>query len=298
MNGQPSEEQSSSEPTLQHETSLVPPYQERFDDPMEGPRKYAKDFEDLINQSFPGDISAEVPVALLKKSPKTISSELDVYEQGWLTPYLAETEKKYNSIVTAEKATLSQWRELFFHKINQASMLPWHEVMGVPKPQKNRAKALHSAQIKLAIESTLLLSTTENFENIDLLDNKLNDIDAMIIVWQRSIDGEMMNEPQTYLPNPKMGREEQQAIFLKLEPARDGSYTKTDIELSDVIKPGHLPGSVAISTLNNLRINELSRRAEFKDKPTFHKLILAHRNAGIYTKQSQQNVANPDELPL
>lgn len=276
-------------PAEKHEAGITLPSQERLEGLMVGPRKHAKYFDDTIIEQYPASPNDEVIDNSSKQTPKTISSEFDDYEKGWLTPHLADTEKLLQPFVSGAHELSPEGLELLFHKLNQDDMSQWHEVFGIPKPKKNREIALNTAQIRLAIDSVLMLSNVDNFENIEHLDKALNIIDAMIILTQRSIDGGPMNEPQVYVAHPRMGLPGQEALFIKFEPTDHNSYLKTELTMPDVIDAGHIPGSVAIEVLNGVRINEVSYRPEFKDKAQFHKLVLAHQKA-------RQLSAKPTEL--
>lgn len=277
------------------EKNIALPSEERLENLMKGPRKQARYFNDTIAEQYPTRSGDETLSVASIQTPKIISGELDKYEAQWLR-HLPGTEKKFQSLASSSSDVVLQKRELLFHKINQFIMPQWHDVLGIPKPKKkNSGTGLYSAQIGLAIESTLLLSAVDNFEHINQLDSELNDVDAMILLLQRSIDGEPINEPQVYLPHPKMGRKNHQTTFIKFEPTDENSFIKTEVTLQEVLEPEHVPGLVAIHLLSNLRINEVSRRPEFQDRAAFSKFALAHRNAKLYLHGMQQTTAVPQE---
>jgi hypothetical protein len=275
-------------PAEKHEAGSTMPLQEGFENPLDGPRKHAKYFDDITAERYPVGLDALVGASISNQTPKEISQKLKAYEEQWL-PYLSDTEKKLQLLASTSPEILLDRGELLLHKINKCIMSQWHEVLGIPRPKKNREAGLYTSQIKLAVESTLLLSTIDNFEDIDFLDSELNNIDAMIMLLQRSIDGEPMNEPQVYVPHPKIGLPNQEVSFLKFEPTDNNSFIKSDISLSDVIEPGHIPGSVAIDVLNKVRINEVARQSEFQDKAQFHKLVLAHQKARLFSKKPTEH---------
>ena len=284
MDGKPIEENSSNEPAQKHEAGIMLPSKERLDGLMEGPRKHAKYFNDTITEQYPTDLNDKSANDTPKQTPEEVSAKIDIYKKEWLTRYLADTEKQYQSLAKTSSETSLEGQELLFHKIIECTMWQLHDVLGIPRPKKNNEIALHTAQIQLAINSVLMLSNIDNFDNIEHLDKELNVIDATIVLLGRSIDGGPMNEPQVYIAHPKMGHPGQEALFIKFEPTDNGPFIKSEVALSEVIEPGHVPGSVAIELLNDVSFKKVCLRPEFRGE-LLHKLRLARLKAQSFSSK-------------
>ena len=276
MDAKPPEEFSSL-PVERHERGGVLPSQELLDGLMEGPRKQAKFFKDVVFSGTDTNGFTE----------GEISSELNSYETDWIVKHLKNIAEDYQSLVLSSPENLPQRSELSFHIINQFIMPQWHRAVVSPKYPKMDSVDLETAQIRLAMESATLLSDRQKFEGPrELFDNELRDLDAMINLLQLSIDGEYRGQPNlVVVPFPKIGSHPEQTDFLIFEPTDDGAYNKREVHSSEILDPTLTPGKVAVDLLKNLRISTLSRRPEFQDKKIFHKLILSRENTKTFNRE-------------
>jgi hypothetical protein len=285
MNAHPEEEFASNIPVERRELDGTLPSQELLDELMKGPRKWATYFNDAIQERFSPDEPSDTHET---QTTQKISSQLNTYEQLWIKKYLPSINNQYQTIVTTSPETLPQQSELSFHIINQYIMPQWQRVLVSSKYPKMDIKDLEAAQIRLAIESSSLFQAQHSFEQSNLLNNELLDIDAAIQLLQMTIDGESHNQPGIItVPHPEMGSEHNAADFLVFEPMSDNTFKKTELTSADILSPRQTPGLVAIDLLDNLRLNLISRRPEFQDKAEFHKFVLAHKNAKLYKRQAQ-----------
>jgi hypothetical protein len=272
-----SSEDFSSLPNERRELGGVLPSQELLEKLMEGPRKQANFFNDLVfnDQATSGITESQ------------ISSELNSYETDWIVKHLKNITEDYQSLVLSSPENLPQRSELSFHIINQFIMPQWHRALVSPKYPKMDTIDLETAQIRLAMESTSILSDRQKFEGPrELFDNELRDFDAMINLLQLSIDGEYRGQPNlVVVPYPKIGTGTDQTDFLIFEPTDVGIYNKREVLSSEILDPAFAPGTVAVDLLKNLRVSTLSRRPEFQDKKIFHKLILSRETAKNFTPE-------------
>jgi len=268
MDGKPKEEYSSSKPDERHEVVNALPSQVLLNELMEGPRERVRFFNDIISGQ---DSATEL-------TPKQITGELNSYEQHWLKKYLKTINDEYQALVLSSPETLPQRSELSFHIINQFVMPQWHRALVSPKYPKMDTVDLETAQIQLAMESAGILSTLNSFNQTELPNNELRDIDAMINLLQLSIDGELHGHPNLIaVPHPEIGSEHHRADFLIFEPTEDGAFNKREVQLEEIIDPTLAPGAVAVEKIKNIRINSVFRRPEFQDKAVRNKFFLARK---------------------
>lgn len=290
MNAQPAGEFSPNEPNERQKKVGNLPSFELLDNLMGHPRELAEYFNSTICEQYTPDGLDEMSSETSQQAARTVRGELATYED-WLNKHLIHTVDEHRSLVTSSPETLPQRSELSFHVINQFIMPQWRRVLVSPKDPKMDAIDLETAQIRLAIESVSLLPTRDSFDQTEVLDNELRDIDAMIKLLQFSIDGELHNQPGVVtVPHPKMGSQHSEAGFLIFAPTDNGSFIKTEVALSEVTDLAQAPGMGAVEFLNNLRIHLISSRPEFQSKVEFHKFILAHQKARLLTK-AQNNLS-------
>jgi hypothetical protein len=264
------------------------PAQKLLDSLMEGPRNWAQYFEHSIYEQFPAGERDKPRVKVDEKNARIISSQLDSYEEHWLKRHLATISDEYTSIIRSAPEALPHRSELSFHIINQFIMPQWHRLLVSPKYPKMNTDDLEAAQIRLAMESAMLLSSKNAFEDEELLTNELLDIDAMINLLQLSIDGVLYDQPDIIaVPHPEMGTERHQADFLIFESTHGDGFLKTEVHRDEIITTS-LPGSAAVEMLNNLRVSSISRRAEFQDKAAFSKLLRARESVRSFTPKQNR----------
>lgn len=299
MDAQPAEEFFSTNPEELRKIGETLPSQELLGGLMHGPRTHANYFNKTLLEWYPTGEHTNTEHSDEQQSARIVAGELQLYERVWLKNHLGPINDTYQSIVTSSPETMPQRSELSFHIINQFIMPQWHRILVSPKSPKMDTFDLQTAQIKLAIESVELATNQNDFEPTNLIENELRDIDTMIDLLQLSIDGELHDRPNIIVvPHPEMGREQCQADFIIFEPTPENTFSKKEIDSSDIRDPAQTPGVTAIELLNNLRINSLSRRPEFQDKTAFHKLVLAHRKARLSVQKNATQPTTPEENAL
>lgn len=298
MNAQPAKEpakEPSSNIPVEPRTNEVGLFQESLEEILEGPRKRALIFQERIAEEFPTGGKDTPKDDRIEKTARSTHAQLNEYEKHWLKRHLSSITEEYYSLIASSPEARPQQSELSFHTINQFIMPQWSRVLVSPKSPRMDAFDLETAQIQLAIESASILTAQNNVEHDDVYRNELTDIDGMIALLHLSIDVAIHNQPDIIaVPHPKHADAPQQPDFLVFTSTYDGSLIKIAVNKQEILDSAKQPGAIAVSILKNIRINTVSRRPEFQDKASFHKLLLARESVRAFEPSTTDDAITKD----
>ena len=243
--------------------------QELLDEVMEGPRKWANTFNELVSQRYPSGGRDLQNAHDEKRASRQIDTRLREYREGWLRPHLSKTNKYVHTAVAQSFDTLDPKNEveLMFHKISEKMIPQWYRALVSSRGPKPNNFHPEIAQVQLAIEGAKIISLQNSSVQPEYYNDALTSIDAMITLLQMSIDGEMHGMTDSIvLPHPQIGREGRTADFLVFDSNDNGLYNKIEVASSEIIDSALKPGTVAVSLLKSTHYPKISRQPDFSTK--------------------------------